>query len=363
MDRTKIEEYIQIYQRQKDNYNIFCKKLKDLITSVLDDSNIVYHIIESRVKSIESFREKLLREGKNYSNPLEEITDFTGVRVILYYQNDVEKVVNIIKREFKIDSGNSIDKKKLLKENEFGYLSVHLIASLNKTRGQLPEWKLVKNLKAEIQIRTVLQHSWASISHALQYKREMDIPTQFRRKLNRLAGLLELADEEFESLKTEQLALGKQISKSISNKKYDLPINMLTIEDYKKNSDAISVFTKIINEHEKLVYDDFEYQEGENYNATSQLIMVLNYFNIKSIEELNNILENNKELIKPFFEKLIPKEGAWGGVEETFLIVFLIALLSKEDEDVINIYNEIGWHEAFLKEELIKYRITAGNNV
>jgi len=65
----------------------------------------------------------------------------------------------------------------------------------------------------------VLQHAWASISHALQYKQEQDVPTVSRRKLFRLSALLELADEEFLSLRKEQTEVTLSSSRKIKTRK------------------------------------------------------------------------------------------------------------------------------------------------
>jgi putative GTP pyrophosphokinase len=71
----------------------------------------------------------------------------------------------------------------------------------------LPGWAKYKGLKAEFQVRTILQHAWDAISHKLDYKPESPMPRQNRRRLARLAGLLELADDEFSNLKKQ--AVGK----------------------------------------------------------------------------------------------------------------------------------------------------------
>ncbi|MNJ50543.1 GTP pyrophosphokinase YwaC [compost metagenome] len=64
-----------------------------------------------------------------------------------------------------------------------------------------PDARGLDGLKAEIQIRTMLMHAWAAISHKLLYKKEDDAPTQVKRQLNRLSALIELADEQFDSIK------------------------------------------------------------------------------------------------------------------------------------------------------------------
>src|SRR5205085_6657438 len=58
-------------------------------------------------------------------------------------------------------------------------------------------------LKVEIQTRSILQHAWAEIEHDIGYKRASGLPSAFQRRFSRLAGLLEMADQEFVSINSE----------------------------------------------------------------------------------------------------------------------------------------------------------------
>ena len=112
--------------------------------------------MESRAKTVESFKGKVEREDKDYTDPLNEITDLSGVRIISYYNSDVDEISNLIRREFEIDEKNSVDKRKIDEEDRFGYQSSHLVVSLSDSRQDLFEWSAFKGLRAEIQVRTVL---------------------------------------------------------------------------------------------------------------------------------------------------------------------------------------------------------------
>jgi GTP pyrophosphokinase len=146
-------------------YISFASKLSALLDEITKDAEISIAQIEHRAKTLESFLGKIRR--KNYADPFQEIKDFCGIRVITYYQDDVSRVVELINNEFDVDKENSVNKSDQLDVDEFGYQSVHLIFSLKEPRRPLPEWKAFTNLVSEIQIRSVLQHAWASISHKL----------------------------------------------------------------------------------------------------------------------------------------------------------------------------------------------------
>ena len=100
---------------------------------------------------------------------MEEIEDLAGVRIITFFPITTEQVKVVIHEEFLVsDEQDKADL--LMKEEKFGYQSVHYIVSLKPARFILPEYAIYKNLKAEIQVRTVLQHAWAEIEHDIQYK-------------------------------------------------------------------------------------------------------------------------------------------------------------------------------------------------
>ncbi|QXP70660.1 hypothetical protein H0I29_00695 [Polaribacter sp. R2A056_3_33] len=274
----------------------FKTKVETLVQDLLENENIQYHVIESRTKTLSSFKSKLETKGEKYDNPLEEIIDLVGLRVILYYLEDVSKVRDLIEKEFKVIPEHSSDKIKNLKPNEFGYLSVHSVIKLDTKRAKLTEWKKYKNISAEIQIRTVLQHSWASISHILLYKKEADIPNVLKRKLNRLSGLLELADEQFQELKIEQELTLKKISESITNSEFEIDINSNSIKKFIENTKIESLI-----EHQLDLYKRFGHNYENEADDISQIITLTNTLGFKTINDLNECIENSVEFINQFF--------------------------------------------------------------
>lgn len=104
-----------------------------------------------------------------------------------------------MEREFNVLEYN--DKSDELEADErFGYRSVHYLAKLRDSRAQLLEYKRFAGLVVEIQARTILQHAWAEIEHDVQYKARTALPAEVRRRFMSLAGMLEVADREFEAI-------------------------------------------------------------------------------------------------------------------------------------------------------------------
>lgn len=188
------------YDAQYKKYERFAKEIEHQLRSILEEEKIVCNAIASRVKDRDSLAKKIDVKLDKYSD-LAEVTDIAGVRVITYYDSDVERVSKIVEREFCVDAENSINKREALGPEKFGYCSVHYVVSMNGERLKLPENKGYSGIKCEIQIRTVLQHAWAEIEHDLGYKSEIAVPKDIRRSFSRLAGLLEVADKEFQEIR------------------------------------------------------------------------------------------------------------------------------------------------------------------
>lgn len=189
------EEILSAYHEKLPILQRLAQKTYDQLNEVLRAQGVEINSIERRVKTEKSLRGKLEIKGEKY-NTINDVTDLVGIRVITYYTDDVDKVAAIVKNLFKVDWENSVDKRKLHKLDSFGYNSLHYICHLRDEEGEL------KNIPFEIQMRTALQHVWSAIEHDIGYKGAVKLPPEFRRQFSRLAGMLELADDEFSRLRT-----------------------------------------------------------------------------------------------------------------------------------------------------------------
>src|SRR5205814_5224138 len=102
---------------------------------------------------------------KSYGDQLNDIRDLAGVRVVTYYHDEVQTAADLLRGEFEVDAAHSLDKLAELDVDEFGYRSLHLVCRLTASRRELIEWSKYQDMWVEIQVRSVLQHAWASISH------------------------------------------------------------------------------------------------------------------------------------------------------------------------------------------------------
>lgn len=188
-------EYAAVYaafEEQRPHY----EQLAELIgTSVRDrlKANGMEPIVLWRAKETMSFVKKALRKG--YADPITQIGDKAGVRVIVHYLDDVQaveqtiaEVCHVHTREHKLDA---------MAYDQLGYLGMHLEV---QPRPELAAKTSapVANLRAELQIHTKAQSAWAVVSHQLLYKAPIGLPSSIKRGITRLVALVELFDAEIQ---------------------------------------------------------------------------------------------------------------------------------------------------------------------
>jgi ppGpp synthetase/RelA/SpoT-type nucleotidyltranferase len=202
-----------------------------LLSSVLKEQGIELNTIEHRVKTEQSLADKLAKKGDKY-HCLTDVTDLVGMRVVTFYTDDVDKVAAIVKTIFNVDRQNSIDKRKH-QLTSFGYNSLHYICHLNEGQQIIDSQSAAVGIPFEIQMRTTLQHAWSAIEHDIGYKGSVKLPPEFRRQFSRLAGLLELADDEFSRLRTTVTDYRRQVEALVrSGQLSDVPLSTDSFKSY-----------------------------------------------------------------------------------------------------------------------------------
>jgi putative GTP pyrophosphokinase len=196
-------------------HQAFLNRVEQLIHELLEADGIKVHSVTARLKAEDSLAIKVESAPSGKYERLADITDICGLRIITYFHDDVDKVAETIAREFAIDDVNSVDKRSLLEADRFGYLSLHYVARLPESRLRLTEFRRFEACTFEVQIRSILQHAWAEIQHDLGYKNRAGVPNDVERRFSRLAGLLELADEEFRRLREDIDAYREAVSNQL----------------------------------------------------------------------------------------------------------------------------------------------------
>ena len=285
MDKEDLNRAVEEYRETRPVYDSFTIKLRELIEELLDANELEVENVEFRTKSVERFSEKIRREDKSYDDSLSQVTDLCGLRIITYYLEDVDKVGDIIRKEFVVDDENSLDKSEAMDPDRFGYLSLHYVVSLSKGRARLTEWKPVSALKAEIQVRTVLQHAWAAIDHKLRYRSAREVPTNLKRQLFRLSALLELADTEFANLRTRAEAMTEEYASEVQRGQYDIEVNLDSLDSYLESSGVLTKWK------ERALKAEFgEPFHERDISALRRLLKVVQSSGITRIAELDDLL-------------------------------------------------------------------------
>lgn len=331
------------YRKLRPTYESYCERLQTLISQLLAGAGVRVHAIENRAKDVESFKQKLQKPEKKYTNPLREITDLCGIRIIVFYLNDLERVRSILDQEFEIDEDNSSDRGAVLKPNEFGYHSHHYVINLSTARKNLSEWRAFSDICAEIQVRTVLQHAWAAISHALQYKAKTNVPAEVSRKLFRVSGLLELADEEFSEIHTASKSLTESIVKSIEEGNFEIGINISSIKQYLASSITIKEITDTALKAGFKFHENSEYDDDEK-DPTTDITWACKEARLTTISELDTTVKDNLSLLYKYFSMLISRSDTeWRGGNAWFLTLTVLLLrIDYFDEQTIV---KSGWND------------------
>jgi len=201
--RQPLGQAVQAYAAQLPELKVATERFIALVTTLLDDAGINYLSVTGRTKSVSSFAAKAGREvdgAPAYPNPLVDITDQIGVRVITYVHGDVAAVADVLADELTVLDDRDMGQE-TASEGRFGYASRHLLVTADPDRD--PAYEPLRGRSASVQVRTVLQHAWAEFEHDIRYKGT--IPAEHAPDLDRrftlAAGLIELADREFSTIR------------------------------------------------------------------------------------------------------------------------------------------------------------------
>jgi ppGpp synthetase/RelA/SpoT-type nucleotidyltranferase len=203
VDREEHHDQIARYAEVRPVYERYRDALKQILHQAVK-LHAPEGLVQVRTKTLSSFAEKAVRKRAEYDDPVSQMTDLCGARVITLTVAEVNQVCRFIRDNFVIDEDNSGDKRLDLGPARFGYASIHFIVQLPDQKTvlgvELPEAVIDLDLRAEIQVRTLLEHVWAAISHDHVYKNRFTVPDRWQRHINRLAAMLEEADGQFSSL-------------------------------------------------------------------------------------------------------------------------------------------------------------------
>ena len=250
------EMILDEYRERLPVLNKIREVVHDILQRTLEENDMAVTAIEGRVKTEKSLAGKLELKGSKY-HTLDDITDIVGMRIITFFSDEVDKIAALVERMFEIDWDNSVDKRKMLEIDRFGYMSLHYICRIPKALYEDPQQPLINQMRFELQMRTALQHVWANMQHDTGYKSEVEIPMEYQRSLNRLAGILELADEQFSLIRKEINDYRRNVQSLVASGNFDeVPLNGDTFRSYCELQPFHRLAEKIATINQAELYED-----------------------------------------------------------------------------------------------------------
>lgn len=275
------------YRQQKNTFEHLENLVVQKLDTLLKAADVKIYAINHRIKDEKSLEGKLERKGDKY-NDLHDITDILGVRIICFFQDDVDKIARLAEKTFAIDWEKSIDKRKFLNVNSFGYLALHYICSLKIGEDAEADKEGLTHFRFELQMCSLLQHVWASMEHDLGYKTKFGVPKAVARDFSRLAGLLEIADEHFSRIRdTVATYIVSTHQKIVNDNANDIPLDSVSLDEYMRYSNSMGQFLKRIA---KICNSEIVHESLENY------LEELSWFKLETIGDLQRLLADNAEL-------------------------------------------------------------------
>lgn len=322
----------------KPEHEKFCSRLELLIQDLLELEEIDYHIVESRVKEVDSLMDKckdIIRKKPELAkelNTFEDIKDITGLRIILPFREDVSRALALLDKEFdSVDpyEGREIDPEK------FTYDHPKRIISINGDRAKLVEWGQYLDLVGEVQVRTVMQHAWAVVSHKTHYKpKGISLPKPVERKLIGCIPRIDAIDGDFDKIKEEWEKQDKERRYKVNQGGLDLPIIALNLEAYVEQSNAAGEVISIAeNAGRKTLQEKREYID---------LIAVCELLSISRISELDQQLKETLQHAKEFYKSIVEISRRIGGSRSQHLAAVLIGA-NADNISKSELKKKIGW--------------------
>lgn len=324
VDKTKA--ILSEYREKRPAYEEFTLTCEDLIRRLLRGANIRVHSVTARTKDIERLAEKISRPDKNYEK-LIDITDLSGVRVITYFEDDVDKIGTLIEQEFKVFPDKSIDKRKVLDPDRFGYLSLQNVCVLSDERLVLSEYSAFQGYICEIQVRTILQHAWAEIEHDLGYKAVQGIPRSVRRRFSRLAGLLELGDDEFMKIRDELETYAVSVKREIPIAPATVLIDRVSLMAFVEQDPDAQELDQALVDYAKAKLEDII------PNYANARVGELQYAGLNTIEQVKSVVKQKADTVVKVFKGRIRADSG-GSFRRGIGLFYLFLVLIAEQGDL-----------------------------
>jgi len=228
----ELKEFESWYKDRRPSYEAFTEIVRGMVESLMRQKRIVFLSVTGRAKTVDSAVEKA--RSKSYQDASTETHDLSGIRIITFIESDVTKACEVVTSCFNVHPDESVNKSAQLGVDRIGYRSMHYVCDLGKNRLKLPEFAPYVDMVFEVQIRTTLQHAWAEIEHDRNYKFSRELPANLQRRLHLAAGLLEVADREFDWIAKEIEEYSKEVTRKAVRGDLQIGIDTVSLPAFLK---------------------------------------------------------------------------------------------------------------------------------
>lgn len=281
-DKEKLQ---RVYDERLPLFKQLKEEVEYILSRSIKDQGIEISRIESRIKDFPSFYDKIARKELSRGDVFEKIDDIAGVRVICLYRSDLQEVDKIIRKAFDVREAEVSHER----ASPFGYMSDHYVVSLPEHfRGE--RYDAIKRMRCEIQTRSVAMHAWATISHHLVYKRELDVPSDLRNDFTALSGVFFIADSLFEQFRNARRQSLSRLSKSVGKTGISRVLN-----------EEINLDTLV--QYLRLKLPD---RRHSDLRAVSELVSDIRKAKIEDYIELDKIVSDNLSWLLKYEKRYLP---------------------------------------------------------
>lgn len=201
MDRRRVDELGISYVRKLSLYEEYASRIRNLIQDLIEREGVAFQSVEGWAARPNDLISTLAERDEDEIASLDLVT----VRVLLRLPEDVYRVERIVVNEFAADLPRSVPSngRLLTDPYRFGYPAVSYVLSLSDDRASLREWEKYRGLSFRLELRTMIQDAWAAIEPSARMTLSPAADMQMKRRMFRIAMLLEEADERFLELWNE----------------------------------------------------------------------------------------------------------------------------------------------------------------
>jgi putative GTP pyrophosphokinase len=333
--RQDTELVVKEFSTKRAVLESLCTKTKALIEQSLDEAGVRCQSVQARVKNERKLKSKYDDLAKGY-RCLDDITDQAGLRVITYYEEEVDQVAEVIRREFDVRPEKSVDKRKT-EPDRFGYYALHLVCTHLKHRTDIVEYKKFAGISFEIQITPILQHAWAEIEHDW-YDLKADFPGDIKRRFSRLSAVLEVAGSEFTEIRKLRDNYTKAVEIRIETQ-VDVPLDGISYRSILAEQWLTAADLEIAAAFDR------SRPEGEGPMAFN--LAAFRLLGVATVSQVRNLLDKNWESLKAFVAEYRTlktskpeSEGFPRGISLAHLVIMFLA--SRGEAEFTDALKELG---------------------